>query len=159
MKSSILIAGMALAGLLNGCSTPVSVATVGPNPVNLTDNSDSGRLQVFSALVGRTEGNNPTWYQHRGYVILDRNGKTVMHVGNQVGKYDPSPQVVSLKPGKYVVKAESQDYLSVEIPVQVERGRITRLHLDDTWKPAYSSGSELVTLPSGTPVGWSIDAR
>lgn len=148
-----------MAWILAGCSTPVSVATVGPNPVNAADNSGYGQLQVFSALVGRTEGNNPTWYQHGSYVIVDRNGKTVMRVANRVGKYDVSPQIVSLKPGKYIVKAESKDYFRVEVPVLIERGMITRLHSDDTWKPANGSQSDLVILPNGTPVGWSLDYR
>jgi hypothetical protein len=159
MKRKAIIAGAALAWILTGCSTPVSVATVGPNPANVSDNSDYGRLQVFSALVGRTEGDNPTWYQHRNYVIVDQNGKTVMRVANRAGKYDISPQVVSLKPGKYIVKAESTDYFRVEVPVLIERGMTTRLHLDDTWKPANASQSDLVILPSGTPVGWSLDNR
>jgi len=159
MKRGITIVAVALDCLLAGCSTPVTVGTVGPNPANPPDESNRGQLIVYSALVGHTEGNNPTWYQHRSYVVTDQKGNAIMHITNQIGKYDPSPETVTLKPGKYIVKTESQDYLQVEVPVKVERGQTTRVHLDDTWKPANSSKSELVTLPGGTPVGWSINGR
>ena len=157
MKSSYIIAATALVSLLAGCSTPVAVAPVGPNPTGIGDNAKSGQLQVFSALVGRTEGDNPTWFQHGNYSILDSNGNTVMRVANRDGKYALSPQAVSLRPGKYVVKAEAKDYFRVKIPVVIQAGRTTRVHLDDTWKPADAGATALVSLPSGAPVGWSVD--
>lgn len=157
MKSSYMIAGVALAFLLGGCSTQVAVAPVGPNPVGLRDNARLGQLQVFSALVGRTEGDNPTWFQHGSYTVFDDHGNTVMRVANQAGKYALSPQLVSLRPGKYIIKAEAKDYFRVRIPVLIEAGRTTRVHLDDTWKPTDAKATELVSLPSGTPVGWSAD--
>jgi hypothetical protein len=155
MKSSYIIAGAALALILGGCSTLVAVAPVGPNPAALSNHAKLGQLQVFSALVGRTEGDNPTWFQHGNYTILDSHGNMVTHVANRVGKYALSPQLVSLRPGKYIIKAEARDYFRVRIPVVIEAGRTTRVHLDDTWKPMDAKATELVSLPSGTPVGWS----
>jgi hypothetical protein len=41
----------------------------------------------------------------------------------------------------------------------IERGRTTRIHLDNDWKiPSDAPKSELVTMPDGNPVGWRAKA-
>jgi hypothetical protein len=43
----------------------------------------------------------------------------------------------------------------VRVPVLIERGRTTRIHLDDRWNiPANTPRSEFVWMPAGVPVGW-----
>jgi hypothetical protein len=160
MKRTSIIVGALAAALLAGCaSTPVAVARVGPNPSGLNDHGNLGHLEVFSALVGRTEGDNPTWLQHRNYVIYDQNGKRIKLVINRPGYYAEQPRLVSLLPGRYIVQAEAKDYLSVKVPVIIEAGRTTRVHLDDAWLPGEASKTELVRLPEGNPVGWSANDK
>lgn len=161
MKMTPAFLGATVAVLLTGCSsTPVALAPVGPNPAGLDNDTTNGRLEVFSALTGRTEGNNPTWFQHTDYQICDWHGKPLKHVENATGYYATAPRLISLPPGHYLVKAEAKDYTSVEVPVVIYSGRTTKVHLDDTWRPV-SGGrkSEFVSLPAGSPVGWSVAAR
>jgi len=101
---------------------------------------------------------SPFWYQHSDYSIYTPGGKLVKRVGNTVGHYAQSPDAVALPAGQYVVKARASDYSWVKVPVTVEPGRTTRVHLDDNWKlPAGIPKSALVSLPNGNPVGWRAD--
>ena len=81
------------------------------------------------------------------------------HVRNTVGHYATQPRVISLPPGNYVVKAEAADYLWVDVPVVIDPGRITRIHLDNAWRPTEVRKTALVSLPTGNPVGWAANAR
>ena len=85
-------------------------------------------------------------------------GKLVKDVGNTNGHYDTAPETVPLPPGNYTVKARAKDYLSVLVPVVIEAGRITSVHLDDRWHPPKSTPTtEFVFEPGGQPVGWSAE--
>ncbi len=160
MKRSPILIGMALASGLLGCATtPVAVAPVGPNPSGPKDPGRNGQLEVFSALAGRTEGNNPTWFQHTDYSIYNLRGKPMKHVDNTVGYYASAPRLISLPPGKYFVRAEARDYLSVAVPVVIQPGQITKVHLDDAWQPPDVRKTAFVRLPAGNPVGWSADVN
>ena len=156
MKRISTLLGTGLALLLAGCaSAPVALAPVGPSPVAAGGAGSKGQLQVYSAWEGRTEGNNPVWYQHADYTLYDQAGRRLRYVDNTVGNYERAPRIVTLPAGKYLVKAQADDYLRVAVPVVIEPGRITRVHLDGNWRPpASASAAELVSVPSGYPVGW-----
>ena len=118
-----------------------------------------GGLQVFSRLIGRSEGDNPTWYQHTDYYIYGRDGKLARRIGNNDGRYAEPPRQVMLPAGQYLVVAQANDYFWVEVPVTIKRGQTTRVHLDDHWQPpADAPKTELVCLPNGNPVGWCVAA-
>lgn len=157
MKTKILIPLAAgVASLMVGCSTPsTTLAPVGPNPNRVQTASALGQLEVFSALTGRSEGDNPSWYQHSRYLVYNRLGKRLESVGNTVGYYAEMPRLISLPPGDYLVKAQAKGHWWVEVPVKIERGRTTRVHLDAAWQmPPGTSKSELVSIPAGYPIGW-----
>jgi hypothetical protein len=165
MKSVYAVLGAGLASLLAGCSsTPVALAPVGPNPVRSERIASQGQLQVFSRLVEQSDDQNqgsddPLWYQHTDYRIYNLHGKLVKRVDNTSGHYDQAPRRVALPAGQYLVKAQAQDYLQVEVPVTIEAGRTTRVHLDNNWKlPASTSKRELVSTPNGIPVGWRAES-
>ncbi len=161
MKNVYSLLGTGLVSLLVGCtSTPVALAPVGPNPVGSESMTAEGGLQVYSSLVGRSEGDNPTWYQHTDYYIYDLHGKLVKHVDNTTGYYAKAPRRVTLPAGRYLVKAQANDYFWVDVPVTIERGQTTRVHLDDNWKlPSDTPKTEPVSLPNGNPVGWQAESR
>jgi hypothetical protein len=118
-----------------------------------------GGLQVFSSLVGRSEGDNPTWFQHTDYYLYDLHGKRLRHMDNAIGYYEQAPRREALAAGRYLVKAEARDYLWVVVPVTVECGRTTSVHLDDNWKlPGDVPKGELVSMPNGNPVGWRAES-
>jgi hypothetical protein len=150
--------------LLASCaSQPITLAPVGPNPFAACASIGTGHLQVFSCLAERSDNqnqgsNDPVWYQHTDYNVYDAGGKLVKHVNNTVGHYSTSPRLVSLRPGKYTVRARSTEWLSVNVPVVIERGRTTKVHLDENWKPpAGTKENEIVSAPGGYPVGWRAD--
>ena len=161
MKSIILFLGAAaFSWLIVGCAShPVAVSPVGPNPRGVETDSPEGRLDVFSAWRSHSEGDDPPWFQPTDYYVYDQHGQMVEHVGNSVGRYNSRPRTVMLPPGNYIVKAQAQEYFRVEIPVLIEAGRTTRVHLDDAWQPpADSPKNEFVSLPDGHPVGWGAQA-
>lgn len=155
MKMIPLIIGAALTAFLAGCSTPVVLPPVGPNPTAFRTPAFNGQLEVFSALTPRTEGNNPTWYQHSDYYICNLQGKRLKSVFNITGYYEQSPRLITLPAGKYIVKARAKGILFVDIPVVIDAGQITRVHLDARWHPPVGTPqTELVNAPVGYPIGW-----
>ena len=69
-----------------------------------------------------------------------------------------APPVVALPPGRYIVEARATDARRVRVPVAIEAGRTSIIHLDDNWKvPVSTPKDELVSLPSGSPVGWRAE--
>jgi hypothetical protein len=160
MKRIYILLGTGLLSLLVGCSsTPVALAPVGPNPFGGESIVSEGGLQVFSSLIGHSEGNNPTWYQHSNYYIYDLHGKLVKLVNNTVGYYAKVPRQVALPAGRYLVQAQANDNLWVDVPVTIERGRTTKVHLDGNWKlPADTQNRELVCMPNDNPVGWRAES-
>jgi hypothetical protein len=165
MKSLHLLMGATLASVLAGCSTvPLVTAPVGPNPLGSASEVSTGILQVFSRVGEQSDDQNqgeddsPFWHQHTDYTICHLDGKLVKRVGNTIGHYAEAPAPVVLPAGRYLVKAQADDYSWLELPVEIKPGRTTRVHLDDKWNlPPETPKSELVTLPDGNPVGWRAD--
>ena len=158
MKRSILFLGAAGAmALLAGCSAPVALKPVGPNPGGFQTATVNGQLEVFSAESARMEGDNPIWRQHSDYYICNEQGKRLERVENALGYYARTPRLVTLPAGKYIVKARAKDALLAEVPVVIQPGEITKVHLDGQWQPV-ANRTQLVWAPSGYPVGWRVNA-
>ena len=153
---------MGLASFFVGCaSRSVTVQPVGPNPNGVQTASSMGFLQVLSRERTRSDDQNqagdaePVWHQHTNYRIYDQHGHLVKRVNNASGHYAESAEVVSLPPGKYVVRAPAKDYPWIQVMVKIEAGRTTRVHLDEKWvPPADAAQGEVVIMPDGNPVGW-----
>ena len=153
---------MAIFPLLAGCaSTPVALAPVGPEPANNHESYISkGYIKVFSDTETHEIGDGPAYYPHTGYNIYDESGKRLQYVANHIGDMDESPSLVKIPKGNYAVVAESSAYGRVSVPVVVQAGKTTILHLDQGWRPsAMISTNELVRLPDGEAVGWSSVSR
>jgi len=155
MKSQVLFV-MGLAPILAGCSSrPAVLAPVGPCSVSHQTSGSKGHLQVFSVMEAQSEGDDPIWYQHTAYRIYNPQGKRIRYVGNTVGKWDDTPATVTLPAGRYTVKARAEGYRSVEVPVSIEPGQTTRVHLESGWNPpAGPPGVEFVRASGGYAVGW-----
>jgi len=167
MKSITILLGVGLVSLLAGCSTtPVALVAVGPNPAGIARLADNGSLQVFSSLDEQDENPNqasddpaPVWYQHTSYNLYDMAGKRLKYVDNTIGKFDQAPRNVILPAGRYIVEAQTMNYTWVDVPVIIERGRTTKIHLDGHWAPPMGAPrQELVSLPNGIPVGWPAES-
>jgi hypothetical protein len=157
---------LGLISLLAGCSTPsVVLAPVGPNPIGTGSMASTGSLEVFSRLAKQRDDQSqggdgmPRWYQHTDYSIYDSQGNPVKRVGNSTGHYAEAPDQVTLPAGRYLVKAQAEDYSWIKVPVTIERGRTTGVHLDGKWKPpADAPKTAVVSMPNGYPVGWRADS-
>jgi hypothetical protein len=163
MKTKIMILiGAAIIPLFAGCaSQPVVVSPVGPAPVSFNHVGERGYLRVFSATETHVIAENTYYYPHTGYTIFDRSGAVVKYVRNHTGSTDESPALVSVPDGEYNVVAESESYGRVTVPVVIEDGRTTVVHLDRNWRLASKTtftaiNKKLVRLPDGETVGWSI---
>lgn len=158
MKINAGFVALGIVPLMAACvSQRVVLAPVGPSPApELRASNAPGQLRVFSQREPVTAGDDPVYYQHTDYRIYDHRGKLVKYVGNTTGHFGRAPRVISLPPGDYTVKARAKDYLSVVVPVIIESGQTTSVHLDDRWSyPTNSSRNEFVFEPNGAPVGWS----
>ena len=163
MKRFSMVIGASVALVVAGCSTaPVALAPVGPNPASGRERmSAAGELQVFSRWEEESDNQNqgstdPVWHQHADYKVYDAHGKLLLRVDNTTGHYEPAPRRVALPPGQYLVRVPAQGYLQVDVPVTIERGRLTRVHLDEKWKlPPATPRTEVVSTPNGQPVGWN----
>jgi hypothetical protein len=144
--------------LLTGCvSTSVVLTQVGPCSTKHEASDSKGHLQVFSVMEAQSEGDDPVWYQHSAYVIYDIQGKRFKYVGNTIGKFDETPPTVTLPAGRYVVRAlaEGFRYPLVKVPVAIEPGKTTAVHLENGWSPPSGPpGTEIVKAPIGYAMGW-----
>ncbi len=149
--------GVICVSLLASRALATTLPPVGPNPSGLQNQSASGQLEVFSTLEGHSEGNNPPWFQHADYYICDRQGHELQQVDNAVGYYARVPRMVTLAPGQYLIKSPAKDAFWVKVPVVVQAGHVTRVHLDGDWAmPANTPETKVVFSPSGYPVGWRV---
>jgi hypothetical protein len=147
----IVFLGTTIIPLLAGCaSEPGSHAQAIPK----------GYLEVFTATQKSTPfaSDDPTSFDlHSGYDIDDLSGKNVLFVANHDSNMDEWPDVVTIPAGNYNIVARSTWCGQVVVPVVVQEGKRTEVHLDgNNWEPGRNvSSNQVVYLPNGQAVGWS----
>ena len=146
----------AMIPMFAGCAThPIVLSQVGPEPIDVEASAPKGYLQVFSETDTVQDGDFTYYYPHTGYNICDQSGKVIQFVPNHVGDMDQSPSIVPVSPGNYRIVAQSSSYGRVTVPVVIQQGRQTVIHLENDWKPSLNATSkQLVYLPDGEAVGW-----
>jgi hypothetical protein len=151
----------------------IELNQVGPDPALAAQHSSDGLLQVYTArerapidinaevfFCNNDFGKNEFLLgtSRTAYAIYDQENHLVRRVRNTTGLNDPNPTLVQLSPGVYRIKAEAADSgnvtLTVMVPVCVQAGLTTALHLDGNCSPASIEGNEPVRLPNGSFVGW-----
>lgn len=147
----------AIIPLVAGCATkPIALSPVGPEPAKTVAYAPSGYIKVFSDTEEHVIGDGPHYYPHTGYTIFEKTGRSVEYVPNHIGDMDEVPTLVRIPVGDYKIVAQSSAYGRVTVPVIVQSGKTTVLHLDRGWSPAANIASnKLVRLPDGEAVGWS----
>jgi hypothetical protein len=123
----------------------------------------NGQLQVFTSTEKEeTVGFSFPYQQRTAYTVYTKDGKSFKHVGNNSGHYDDTPQIISLPPGTYSIKAfmsEGLGQLTV-VTVEIEAGRKTEVHLDGQWpSPDHGNAKQLVCAPNGFLLGWLARSR
>jgi hypothetical protein len=157
----ISLVGAIIIPVVAGCaSNPLALATVGPQPGRPAAPGLQGSVQVFSA----TQTSNPIgdigsasyFHPHSGYQIKAASGQPVRFVFNHASDMDEWPDLVNLPPGHYQIEAQSACCGLVSVPVVIENGRTTVVHLDRNWSaPSHTPANQVVFLPNGESVGWS----
>jgi hypothetical protein len=165
MKNQLIILTAGIIALMSGCAAPIAPATgfqqsVGPDPSVARTASAEGILKVYSAFVVRRDvGSEEYAYdRHTDYDIYDSSGRELQRVYN-IGQenFKATPKAVQLKPGAYKIKAWAAmgTGVYITVPVVIEAGKTTEVHLGGTWRPpANTPGQDLVVAPAGFPVGW-----
>lgn len=135
-KSSLLLYSGLLASmaLVSGCATDLKVTQlppVGPDSGRIPGVKTPGYLIVYTATEDpvNTDG-GVVYYPHTGYTIFNASGARVRSVSNHISSDDESPTRVSLPPGNYVVRAESEIDGAVTVPVLIKGMRTTVVNLE-----------------------------
>ncbi len=163
--------------LLVGCATAPKAAfipPIGPAPTAASTGLRNGSLQVYSArepsdislcqeifFWNDDFGRNDFLYEsaHTDYTIYASDGKFIEHVRNSRNYEDSHPTVVKLPPGLYTVKAQAEELgggtINLTVPVGVDAGKCTTVHLSGEWTPSgHYTDSQVVRLPTGQIAGW-----
>ncbi len=169
------LAAVVAATCLTGCaSSEVRVAApLGPRP-NVPPATDTlGALQVFTAAQLVAENVNFQEFfagepglkecedlAHSDYTLYSGDGRVLRRVKNASNSQDAEPTLLRLPPGQYQVEAQCEDpdgmRAMVMVPVIIQAGRTTRVHLQAPWSPQASfAQGDLVRMPNGQPVGWN----
>ena len=161
MKISPVLSTLGFSFLFFGCTASHSslvLAPVGPTPAPAA-NSSQGSLVVYSAFRVNADFNNPDPYrrEYSDYRILSPDGNLLQRVHNDSGSIGNSPTHVTLAAGNYRVIARANGFGTVTVPVVIEPGRTTTLHLEGggSWpNHAVFGETNAVRLPDGRIVGW-----
>jgi len=126
---------------------------VGPGLAPATQDHN-GFLMVYSATTWTTDDDGPMLLRHTNYQIDAVDGTLFQEVSNS--DYDPSR--VTLPRGIYTIVASSDTSGEVSVPVAIEAGKMTVVHLETEkdWKEASAGipSADLVRLPNGQPIGF-----
>jgi hypothetical protein len=159
-----VVAGIVAA--MSGCATAPMVLNdpVGPNPTMASSGESAGKLEVYSATEEEHNvGFQTAYFQRSPYVIYDSNGREIKRVNNNnKSEFLPLPQTEVLPPGTYRVNAlEASGFGEpVQVPVVIEAGRTTEVHLNGHWRPPSDVPQhDLVLAPAGFPIGWHASAH
>jgi hypothetical protein len=158
MKTRIIsIIGAAVIPFLNGCvSGPTALKPVGPDATSSVESALQGHLLVYTATQAGEDYIRGNFLQLTGYEIKNASGKRFAFVADQDSGWNGSPERVTLPAGTYNVIAESADYGLVTVPVVVQSGRTTAVHLDrDARTPKPYSPKALVQFSDEEKGGWS----
>lgn len=163
MKAISILSGLTAGTMLlagcGGARTALVLEPVGPVPsLAKTESSSDGVLMVYSACeagpnFGRRDPYRPVCSD---YKILSSTGTLLRAVHNDSGTILQQPAAVSLPAGRYRVVARANGFGTVTVPVIIEAGRSTIVHLEgDSWpRTGPKDSTNLVHLPDGEAIGW-----
>ena len=132
----LFVLGAVLLPLVAGAaSTPKTLAPVGPEPscCRCAATGVNGYLTVFTATQKSAPlASDDSWRfdLHTGYDLYDQAGKLLKFVPNHASDLDESPDRVTLADGQYKIVALSGQYGRVTVPVIIENGKSTVVHLE-----------------------------
>ena len=149
-----------------GCASPKAplvLDPIGPAPHSGSAQVGQGALVVFSAFDPTPDWNHgPYRRRYTDYEIFSANGEHLIQaVPNNRETLLNSPPIVELASGAYHVRARANGYGQITVPVVIQAGQVTTVHLEGSvWWPRNSPifASNPVRLPKGEIAGWRADA-
>jgi hypothetical protein len=154
LRNTIL--SVATAVLVASCaSAPPTIVheTIGPGPT-IVNEEHNGFLKVYSATESMADDDGFSLLRYTNYQIDAADGTFFKEVPND----DQEPTRVILPKGTYTVVAQSDTSGKVSVPVAIETGKTTVLHLEreKDWKDVAAGirSADLVRLPNGQPIGF-----
>jgi hypothetical protein len=146
-------------GLISACAPDQPVAAssaVGPAPSAVRSGSSDGVLKVFSALDYRGSPQGQNAY-HSGYALLSADGKYLRSIANRAAGSVEEAEAVALLPGMYKIKARAGGFGTVTVPVVIEAGKMTSVHLDgsEPFGDSRPGEAQFVSLSDDLIIGWS----
>ena len=163
MKIRFTLTLIMAVALFSGCATKkggLALNTVGPASDQTTmANSTNGTLIVYSAYEVNADfaGRDRRSPVYSDYKILTGDGRLLRKVHNNSGTILQDAVPAELAPGKYQVVAPANGYGHVTVPVMIETGRTTVLHLEGGgfWPDeSVFNQTNAVRLPDGLIIGW-----
>src|SRR4051812_32080329 len=132
-----------------GCaSEPLTLDPIGPSVPKASRFLEGGTLQVYSALTERNDSRIKYNYPQNYFVFTPERTLVKAVVNSQLLSEEPAR--VNLPGGKYLVKAPSDGFGWVYVPVSIKGGAITEVHLDRRWRlKDVANATNLVRLPDG----------
>jgi hypothetical protein len=152
--------------LLAGCAfhkSAIVTAPVGPPPQGTSTNGPTGTLVVYSARDPHCDVKElPYLCPHTDYAIYSSTGALVQKVHNSTDAVIEWPANIQLPEGSYRVETQASSCQKVTVPVVIQAGRVTTVHLQPS--PSVQSDVALVQsnpvrLPTGVIVGWRADVE
>jgi hypothetical protein len=115
-----------------------------------------GHLLVYTATQVGEDFIRGSFVQLTGYEIKNASGRRVAYVPDQDIGAEGFPEQVKLSPGNYNIVAESADYGLVTVPVAIQSGKTTTVHLDrDSRTPSPLFPMPAARLSDRETAGWS----
>jgi hypothetical protein len=160
-KRWLLFCFLCLSPIFISCQTqhplvlePIGPPVYGPAPGKLAL-VGTGFLKVYSATETRQVGKFINYYPHTPYLIYTTNGQRLHWVANSVATIDETPALVRLPAGFYTVRAQDDNFGRISVPVVIEGGLTTTLHLETRVpRGEQPDAAHAVQLPDGRVAGW-----
>ncbi|MDR3403964.1 MAG: hypothetical protein P4L99_15815 [Chthoniobacter sp.] len=102
--------------------------TVGPAPAAVRSHA-TGYLIAYTPVKLPPMNSDTLYYPHSSYALFDSHGVFLRRVRNHLGPWDESPECVSLPPGRYTLRAQSDFPGDLIVPVIIRGGRTTTVDL------------------------------
>lgn len=161
MSHTIIQISLASALLFSGCASHKALivsSPVGPPPQTKPATEQTGTLVVYSARDPKSNILElPYLCPHSDYAIYSSTGSLVQKVHNSTDAVIEQPANVALPEGSYRVQAHAHGDQKVIIPVVIQAGRVTAVHLEpgaSVQNDVALVQSDPVRLPTGEIVGW-----
>jgi len=130
-KHATWLALAILAAAFTGCADiprETVLSTAGPAPMATRPRS-AGFLVAYTPVKLPPMNSDTLYYPHSSYALFDSHGVFLRRVRNHLGPWDESPECVSLPPGRYTLRAQSDFPGDLIVPVIIRGGRTTTVDL------------------------------